>query len=164
MNKKHTSSQIVTKLKQADDLLGKSKSISEVCKDLEISNRTYRRWRRKYRGMSPDDVEQIRVLQREHVRLISKIIGVCLVVSILVMLLWGLIGTYFFVRIFDVGFRECTPDAILPDLEKQYKISFPPEIKDTKTARTQGSWDSRSISDFYIKFSADPNTVNTFLK
>ena len=69
MKKTHSGPQIVAKLRQADVLLGQGKSIPEVCKDLEISDKTYYRWRQKYGGMSPDMIKQFRALQKENARL-----------------------------------------------------------------------------------------------
>ena len=69
MKKKHSGPQIVAKLRQADVLLGQGKAVPEACKDLEISEQTYYRWRQKYGGMSPDMIKQLRALQKENVRL-----------------------------------------------------------------------------------------------
>jgi putative transposase len=44
MKKKHTGTQIVAKLKQADVLIGQGKTIPEVCKEIEVSEQTYSRW------------------------------------------------------------------------------------------------------------------------
>ena len=69
MKNKHSGPQIVAKLRQADVLLGQGKSVPEVCKELEISDKTYYRWRQKYGGMSPDMIKQFRALQKENARL-----------------------------------------------------------------------------------------------
>jgi putative transposase len=69
MKKKHTGTQIVAKLRQADVLIGQSKSIPEVCKEIEVSEQTYYRWRQKYGGMSPEMVKELRCLQKENARL-----------------------------------------------------------------------------------------------
>jgi putative transposase len=69
MKKKHTGPQIVAKLRQADVLLGQGKSIAEVCNQIDVSEHTYYRWRRKYGGMSPDMIKQLRALQKENTRL-----------------------------------------------------------------------------------------------
>ena len=69
MKKKHTGTQIVAKLRQADVLIGQGKSVPEICKELEVSEQTYYRWRQKYGGMSPDMIKQLRVLQKENARL-----------------------------------------------------------------------------------------------
>ena len=69
MKKKHTGPQIVAKLRQADVLIGQSKSVPEVCREIEVSQQTYYRWRQKYGGMSPDMIKQLRLLQKENKRL-----------------------------------------------------------------------------------------------
>jgi transposase-like protein len=69
MKKKHTGTQIVAKLRQADILVGQGKTIPEVCKEIEVSEQTYYRWRQKYGGMSPEMVKELRALQKENARL-----------------------------------------------------------------------------------------------
>jgi transposase-like protein len=69
MKKKHTGTQIVTKLRQADVLIRQGKTIPEVCKQIEVSEQTYYRWRQKYGGMSPAMVKELRGLQKENARL-----------------------------------------------------------------------------------------------
>jgi hypothetical protein len=69
MNKRHTGTQIVAKLRQADILIGQGKTVPEVCKELEVSSHTYYRWRQKYGGMSPEMVKELRALQKENARL-----------------------------------------------------------------------------------------------
>ena len=50
-------------------LIGQGKTVPELCKELEISQQTYYRWRQKYGGMSPDMIKQFRALQKECSRL-----------------------------------------------------------------------------------------------
>ena len=69
MKKRHTGPEIVAKLRQADVLIGRGKSIPEVCKEIDVSEQTYYRWRQKYGGMSPDMIKQFRALQKENARL-----------------------------------------------------------------------------------------------
>lgn len=69
MKNKHTGPQIVAKLRQADVLIGQGKSVPELCKEIEVSEQTYYRWRQKYGGMSPDMIKQLRALQKENTRL-----------------------------------------------------------------------------------------------
>ncbi len=69
MKKKHSGPQIVAKLRQADVLIGQGKSVPEVCREIEVSDQTYYRWRQKYGGMSPDMIKQLRELQKENARL-----------------------------------------------------------------------------------------------
>jgi len=69
MKKRHTGQQIVSKLRQADVLIGKGKSVPEVCREIEVSEKTYYRWRQKYGGMSPELIKELRELQKENSRL-----------------------------------------------------------------------------------------------
>jgi len=69
MKKKHTGTQIVAKLRQADVLIGQGRTVPEVCKEIEVSEQTYYRWRQKYGGMSPEMVKELRGLQKENARL-----------------------------------------------------------------------------------------------
>ena len=41
MKKRYSGPQIVAKLRQADVLIGKGKTVPEVCKEIEISQQTY---------------------------------------------------------------------------------------------------------------------------
>ena len=69
MKKRHSGSQIVSKLRQADVLIGQGKAVPEVCRELEVSEQTYYRWRQNYGGMSPEMIKQFRALQKENTRL-----------------------------------------------------------------------------------------------
>ena len=69
MKKRCTGKQIVAKLRQADVLIGKGKSVPEVCREIDVSEQTYYRWRQKYGGMSPEMVKELRELQKENARL-----------------------------------------------------------------------------------------------
>ena len=66
---RHTTEQIIEKLRQADVLLGKGQQVPEVCKSLEITTQTYYRWRQKYGGMAPEMAKQLRALEKENSRL-----------------------------------------------------------------------------------------------
>ena len=69
MKKKHTGTQIVAKLRQADVLIGQGKTVPEVCKEIEVSEQTYYRWRQKYGGMAPEMAKQLKSLEKENARL-----------------------------------------------------------------------------------------------
>ena len=83
MKKKHTGPQIVAKLRQADVLIGQGKSVPEVCREIEVSQQTYYRWRQKYGGMSPDMVKQLRAVQKENAQLKRVVADQALDISIL---------------------------------------------------------------------------------
>jgi len=67
--KRHSVDQIISKLRKADVELGKGKKVPEVCKELEITEQTYYRWRQKYGGMQPEMVKQLKALEKENTRL-----------------------------------------------------------------------------------------------
>ncbi len=69
MKKRHSTEQIVSKLRQADVALGKGLRVPEVCKQLSISEQTYYRWRQKYGGMDPQMAKQLKELEKENGRL-----------------------------------------------------------------------------------------------
>jgi transposase len=83
MKKRHSGPQIVAKLRQADVLIGQGKSVPEVCKEIEVSEQTYYRWRQKYGGMSPDMIKQLRSLQKENKRLKAVVADQALDIAIL---------------------------------------------------------------------------------
>ena len=83
MKKKHSGPQIVAKLRQADVLIGQGKSVPEVCREIEVSQQTYYRWRQKYGGMSPDMIKQLRSLQKENKRLKAVVADQALDIAIL---------------------------------------------------------------------------------
>ena len=83
MKKRYSGPQIVSKLRQADILIGQGKTVPEVCKEIEISQQTYYRWRQKYGGMSPDMIKQLRALQKENTQLKRLVADQALDISIL---------------------------------------------------------------------------------
>jgi putative transposase len=66
--RRHTPEQIVRKLREADRLLGEGMDLSEVTKQLEVSEATYHRWRAQYGGMKADDVKRLKELETENAR------------------------------------------------------------------------------------------------
>jgi len=67
--KRHTESQIIAKLRQAEAERAGGATIEAVCKRLEISTQTYLRWRERYTGMQVDQVKRMRELEHENSRL-----------------------------------------------------------------------------------------------
>ncbi len=60
--KKHSGPQVVAKLRQADVLIGQGKNVPEVCREIEVSEQTYYRWRKEYGGMSTDAIARSKEL------------------------------------------------------------------------------------------------------
>lgn len=67
--KRHTTEQIITKLRRADVELGKGRKVPDVFKLLSITEQTYYRWRQKYGGMAPEMAKELKALQQENARL-----------------------------------------------------------------------------------------------
>jgi len=66
---RHTTPQIIEKLRQADVALGKGEKVADICKTLGITEQTYYRWRQKYGGMAPEMAKELKALQKENGRL-----------------------------------------------------------------------------------------------
>jgi putative transposase len=61
--------QIVRKLGEADRLLGEAADVAEVARHLEVSERTYHRWRNQFGGLKADDARRWKDLEWENARL-----------------------------------------------------------------------------------------------
>jgi len=68
-NSRHSTEQIVNKLRQADVELAKGQSIAAVCKTIGITDQTYYRWRREYGGLKVDQAKRFKELEQENARL-----------------------------------------------------------------------------------------------
>jgi transposase-like protein len=67
--KKHTAEEIITKLREADVLLGRGQSMVEVCRQLSISEQTYYKWRKEYGGLHVDQAKRFKQLEQENSQL-----------------------------------------------------------------------------------------------
>lgn len=67
--KRHTPEQIVRKLGHADRLLGEGKTVADVCRELEVAEQTYYRWRNQYGGMKADDAKRLKELEKQNATL-----------------------------------------------------------------------------------------------
>jgi putative transposase len=67
--RRHTPGQVVRKLAQADRLLGEGKDVADVCRELQVSEQTYYRWRNQFGGLKADDAKRLKELERENATL-----------------------------------------------------------------------------------------------
>jgi len=67
--KRHRPEQIITKLREADALLGSGATIGQVCQRLEVAEATFHRWRNQYGGMKANEAKRLKELEQENVRL-----------------------------------------------------------------------------------------------
>jgi transposase-like protein len=61
--------QIIMKLREAEVLLSRGKSVKEACRVLEISEQTYYRWRKEYGGLNTTQAKKLKELEKENTRL-----------------------------------------------------------------------------------------------
>jgi len=64
--KKHTSEQIISKLREAEVELAQGATVGQVCKKLGVSDHTYYRWRSEYGGMRVDQAKHLKELEKEN--------------------------------------------------------------------------------------------------
>ena len=67
--KRHTSEQVIKKLRDADAMAGAGRSTEEICKALEIGPSTLHRWKSQYGAMPVSEVRRLRELEVENRRL-----------------------------------------------------------------------------------------------
>jgi len=65
----HTPEQVVRKLREAELRLGQGADLVTVCKELDVSEQTYYRWRNQYGGLKADDAKRLRELEKENTTL-----------------------------------------------------------------------------------------------
>jgi transposase-like protein len=61
--------QIIHKLREADVELSKGTAVKQVCRQLNIADKTYYRWRREYGGLKVDQAKRMKDLEAENARL-----------------------------------------------------------------------------------------------
>jgi putative transposase len=67
--KKHTTEQIITKLREVERLQAEGQSIAQACKQIAVSEHTFYKWRQRYGSMRVDEAKRLKELERENHRL-----------------------------------------------------------------------------------------------
>ena len=67
--KRFTGEQIISKLREAEVLQSKGLSISEICRQIEIKEQTYYKWRKEYGGMRVNQAKRLKEIEQENSRL-----------------------------------------------------------------------------------------------
>lgn len=67
--KRHTTEQIINKLREAEVELAKGATVPTVVRKLGITEQTYYRWRKEYGGLRIDQAKRYKELERENARL-----------------------------------------------------------------------------------------------
>ncbi|KQP74777.1 transposase [Methylobacterium sp. Leaf111] len=66
---KTNAEQVVLKLRQIEVQTAQGKSLALACKEAEISEQSYYRWRKEYGGLQIDQARKMKDLERENTRL-----------------------------------------------------------------------------------------------
>jgi putative transposase len=72
--KRHGAEEIVAKLREAEVGRAEGKPLTQICKQLGVSEQTFHRWRKQYGGVSRDEVRRLKKLEQENGRL-KKIVA-----------------------------------------------------------------------------------------
>jgi len=67
--KRHTSEEIVAKLRQVDVLTAQGRSAADAIRSIGVTEVTYYRWRNEYGGLKGDQVKRLKELGTENARL-----------------------------------------------------------------------------------------------
>ncbi len=67
--KRHTTEQIIAKLREAEVELAKGQPISKVVRKLGITEQTYYRWRKEYGGLRTDQAKRFKEMEKQNARL-----------------------------------------------------------------------------------------------
>ena len=66
---KTSAEKVVLKLRQIEVQTAQGKSLALACKEAEISEQSYYRWRQEYGGLQIDQARRMKDLERENTRL-----------------------------------------------------------------------------------------------
>jgi putative transposase len=67
--KNWSAEEIIPKLRLIEVQLAQGKSLALACKEAEISEQSYYRWRREYGGIAVEQAKRLKDLERENARL-----------------------------------------------------------------------------------------------
>jgi putative transposase len=67
--KRYKPEQIVNLLRQIEVEIANGKTTPQACKEAEITQQTYYRWRKEYGGLKLDQAKRLKELERENVKL-----------------------------------------------------------------------------------------------
>ena len=72
--RRHTPEQVIRKLAEGEKRLNEGQDLAEVCRQLEIAESTWHRWKTQYGGMKANDAKRLKELESENGRL-KKIVA-----------------------------------------------------------------------------------------
>ncbi len=66
---RYTPEQIIGKLREAEVVLAKGGNVAQVCKQIEVTEQTFYRWRKEYGGLKVEQAKRLKELEKENGRL-----------------------------------------------------------------------------------------------
>ena len=73
-HKRFPPEKIIGMLREAEVFLAQGMTVSQVCRQLSISEQTYYRWRKQYGGLKIGQAKRMKDIERENTRL-KKAVG-----------------------------------------------------------------------------------------
>jgi len=67
--KRYSAEQIIVKLREAEVLEAKSKSLGEIARSIGTAEQTLIRWRKEYGGLRLEQAKRFKELEKENIRL-----------------------------------------------------------------------------------------------
>jgi len=67
--KRYRPEEIISKLREADILVGQGHTVAQAIKSIGVSEVTYYRWRQEYGGMTTSQAKRLKELEVENLRL-----------------------------------------------------------------------------------------------
>jgi putative transposase len=67
--KRYKPEQIVNLLRQIEVEIANGKTTPQACKEAEVTQQTYYRWRKEYGGLKLDQAKRLKELERENAKL-----------------------------------------------------------------------------------------------
>jgi transposase-like protein len=67
--RRYTAEQIIGMLREAEVGVAEGRRVSEIVRELGITEQTYYRWRREYGGMQVSQARRLKEVERENTRL-----------------------------------------------------------------------------------------------
>jgi putative transposase len=87
--KKHTAEQMVNVLRQVEVGVANGKTLPQACKEAEIVEQTYDRWRKEYGGLKVDQARRLKELEQENAKLKRLVSELSLEQLVLKDIAWG---------------------------------------------------------------------------
>ena len=67
--KRYSPEEIISKLREAEVLLSQGKTVSEVVRQLGVSEQTYYRWEKEYGGLDKTQARKLKALEKDNLQL-----------------------------------------------------------------------------------------------